>query len=45
LTYERNINALTIPENNEEIINVVQVLYEVNGEKYETSIATDPTSI
>jgi hypothetical protein len=23
----------------------VQVLYEVNGEKYETSIATDPTSI
>ena len=45
LTYERNINALTIPENNEEIINVVQVLYEINGEKYETSIATDPTSI
>lgn len=45
LTYERNINALTIPENNEEIANVVQLIYKIDDTEYETEIVSDATSV
>ena len=45
LTYERDINALTIPENNEDVANVVQLLYRIDETEYETSIVQDATSV
>lgn len=45
LTYERNINQLTIPENNEQITNVVQVIYSIDNTDYETWIVQDAWSI
>ena len=45
LTYERDINALTIPENNEQISNVVQVIYTIATTEYETWIVQDATSV
>lgn len=45
LTYERNINQLTIPENNEQITNVVQVVYSIDDTDYETWIVQDAWSI
>lgn len=45
LTYERDINALTIPENNEQISNVVQVIYTISMTEYETWIVQDATSV
>lgn len=45
LTYERDINTLTIPENNEEIANVVQVIYSLSGVETWTSIVQDDESV
>lgn len=45
LTYERDINSLTVPENNEEVTNVVQVIYAIDGTDYETEIVSDATSV
>ena len=45
LTYERDINSLTVPENNEEITNVVQLIYTIDGTDYETEIVSDATSV
>lgn len=45
LTYERNINQLTIPENNEKIVNVVQIIYNIDDVDYETWIIQDTSSI
>lgn len=45
LTYERDINALTIPEDNEEVANTVQLIYKIDGVEHETSIVQDLDSI
>lgn len=45
LTYEKDITALTVPEDKEKVANTVQVTYSDNGTSTPTSIATDPTSI
>ena len=44
-TYWKDVVNLTIPENLEKIYNAVQVIYEINWEKNETTIAEDATSI
>lgn len=45
LTYEKDITALTVPEDKEKVANTIQVIYNDNGVNTPTSIATDPTSI
>lgn len=45
LTYEKDITALTVPEDKEKVANTVQVTYNDNSVSTPTSIATDPTSI
>ncbi len=45
LTYWKDIIQLTIPENTENIQNVVQVSYLIDNVEYFTSIATDQPSV
>ena len=45
LTYEKDVTALTVPEDKEKVANKVQVVYYDNGVEAYTGIATDPTSI
>lgn len=45
LTYEKDVTALTVPEDREQIANKVTVIYQNSGVTAYTSTATDATSI